>query len=259
MVVTMEELRLEMKNLPVAGDRQARALVSLLERKRMVAEAKALGLDDLPEVRRALDGVLIQRLREERLQPRLDAVAVSDAEIVARYTERPQDFTSPAAVTMAVLFLRSNPADEAGRERNRKQLKAAGEKAESLPVAAGFGALAVGNSEHQATRYRGGILPPLDPAADYGDWHDELISKATELKLGDITPIFETRDGQYLGRLVERISGRAIPLEEAAPKIRRELLGAREREVRRAFEGDLRRRYPETVDRKRLGALDASK
>ena len=80
-IVTQAELELEVLHTSAGDDRKKRALKQLLDRKRLVAEARATGLSEEATTKRAVDSVLIRRLQEVRLQPQIDSLSVTEAEL----------------------------------------------------------------------------------------------------------------------------------------------------------------------------------
>ena len=91
--ITRQDLALELqRQAPKVGaeERQQAAMDSLLRRKRMVAAAREQGLADRPEVRRAMDSILIKVLMEQELQPRLDEVQVDESDVAGAYYSKQQ-------------------------------------------------------------------------------------------------------------------------------------------------------------------------
>src|SRR5438093_9544679 len=62
--------------LPASFDRNA-VLQEMILRRALLATALQLGLDRNPDVVRACENVLIARLKESELQPRLEKISVS--------------------------------------------------------------------------------------------------------------------------------------------------------------------------------------
>ena len=259
-VVTGQELLLELRRTalaPAGDDPKGAAMENLLQRKRMVAEAKSRGLTDDPEVRRAIDGILIQRLLEQDLQPQLDEVAVSEAAVEEHYQNSLEDFTRPATTTLAMLFRKSRPEDVRRRSEHREALARAVEETEAAGVAAGegFGKIAVRNSEHQASRYRGGVLPSLDAGMPLPDLEQTLSDAAAELQAGEFSPIIERPEGLYVVRVVARDGARAESFEAVKNQLRSKLLAQGEAELRESFHRGLEDRFPGEVDEEELASI----
>lgn len=240
--VTAEELAYEMK-LQARGDRQE-TLDALLERKRLVAAARAAGIDQDPAARRAMDGILMTRLLERDLQPKLDAVQVGDVEVREYYDSHQKEFTQPAHLSLAMLFRASREEDTARRDAHRTALEAARNEAASLPAAEGFGALAISNSEDQSSRYRGGNIGSFTAQDDYAEPFPALRDAAADLAPGDLTSVLAFPEGLYVVRVVRREVAQVRPFESVRDAIHRRLLGEYEQALRKDFQEKLRQKYP---------------
>jgi len=250
--ITRGDLLYEMKRHPLATpatDRQAAAMEELLRRKRMVAAARQHGLAERPEVRRAIDGILIKLLIEQELQPQLDEIAVSDNEVAEAYEATREKFAEPASKTLAILFRKSREADVVRRREHREALVRAVDEVRvaGIPAAQGFGKISVRNSEHQASRYRGGLVEPLVEGMAYRDFQAALIEASKNLQPGEFTEVIERPEGLYVARLAGARAARQRPLESVRTKIRRDLLAAREAQVREDFHRQLLAEFPAAV------------
>ncbi|TLD69069.1 peptidyl-prolyl cis-trans isomerase [Phragmitibacter flavus] len=253
--ISKAELEWEMHHVSPGSDRRERALKQLLERKQMVAKARERGLDGDPKTRRSLDGVLIRQLQTEDLQPKLDAVAATAEQIQQRYETATDQWQQPESVILAVLFLPSSPEDTVRRKGNRQLLEQAKEEAGKLPVATGFGRLAVTHSQHQETRYQGGILPPFSPLDQVEGWRKEVLQSSTGLEVGAFTSVVETKEGHYLARVVERAESRRKSFEEVRHEIKRQLMEEGQQAVRDQYAKRLNEAFPWVVNQQQLEAV----
>jgi peptidyl-prolyl cis-trans isomerase C len=228
-----EELKLQIARTPPGPDQRERATEALHQRKRMVADAKARGLDQDPAVRRALDSVLIQAWQEAVVTPRVEALSVSEDELRRAYQNSLERWTTPATVTVAHILRRSRPEDSARRQRDRQLLEGLREQAEKLPVSEGFGSLAAEHSQDQSSRYRDGILNPLTKGQDYTDWRAKILAAANIAVPGAILPLVETPRGLHLLRVVERHPARTRSFESVRASLRSKILVAKEEDIRR--------------------------
>ena len=104
--ITEDLFRLGWERRPGASDtpaaRQA-LLEQMIQRSALAQAARHAGLDQDPLVIEQFESLLISRLKTVQLQPRLEAVRVSDAEIQSFYqTNRDAKFTEPEGVRVAV-------------------------------------------------------------------------------------------------------------------------------------------------------------
>jgi len=207
-------------------------LLEMVEREALAQRAAETGLEEDPEVREMIRDVLISQYKERELAPRLEAAAaVSDEELREAYEESKDELTTPERIRLAVLYLRLDaeaPEEEAAEKRRRLE-SARAAALESGGEAGGggsqsFGALAVGFSEDQESRYRGGEIgwvergrhpARIDPAAVEAGFSLEAPGELSEVVAG--------RDGLYLVRLLERQEAAPLPFEQAAPGLTRRL------------------------------------
>jgi len=250
--ITRQDLALELqRQAPKVGaeERQQAAMDSLLRRKRMVAAAREQGLADRPEVRRAMDSILIKVLMEQELQPRLDEVQVDESDVAGAYDSRSDEFTEPASKTLAILFRKSREIDKVRRAQHREAIARAVDEARAagIPAGQGFGKIAMRNSEHQASRYRGGLLGALSESLEYGDLEQFLLDASRNLEPGEFSDVIERPEGLYVVRLAEATAPQQRPLASVEMEIRRQLLAGREADVREAFHQHLADEFPAKV------------
>jgi hypothetical protein len=225
-----------------ADSPQARseALEKMIERAVLAQAARKAGIDRDPETAARLDALLIARLRDLQLEPQLKEVKVSDAELRAAYeAQRDTAFTQPAALRLAVLWFNTRgqqPLVDRYRprlEEIRGQILAEPAK---FPVAAGFGPLAVGNTEHRPSRLLGGDLGWLDLGAVGDPWRDAVLAAAAKIvNPGDLGEITAGPQGLFLVRLTDRREARVQSFEEVRPNLVQRLLSERRREIEDRF------------------------
>ena len=245
-VVTQTQFEFEMRQR--AGGRpgqfhtleQKQALLDeLMYRRALVARAREGGFDQLPEVRRSLEQILINQVLQRDLRPRQEASDIGDDEIAAFHAEYADEYTIPARRRVAMLFLAlGENAGEDYRAEVMARIENLREQALALPAnVRDFGVLARDHSEHQASRFRGGVLGWIgdDDPARYS--HPRVVVETAQqlAEAGEISaPVFDER-GVYLVRLVDNEPARVRSLEELADGIRQRLLRDRFIAVERAF------------------------
>lgn len=242
-----------------ADSPQARteALERLTERAVLAAAARQAGVDRDPETAMQIESLLIARLQELELNPRLEAATVSDDEVRARYDSlRDTTYTRPAAVRVAVLWFNSRgqePLEARYRPRLAQIREAVAAGAEAYPVSGGFGSLSVGNTEHRPSRLKGGVLGWLDESPGQDGWRSAVLELAAPLQSpGEMSEIVASKEGLFLVRLIERRAAEVQPFETVSAAIRRGLLNERRREMREEFRQALLgkaavQRFPEAL------------
>ena len=216
------------------------ALDRLVERATMAAAARKAGLESDPETVAQIESILMARLEETQLAPRLEAVTVSDAAVRAQYESQfASRYTQPDSVRVALLWFNTRgqqPLVDRYRprlEQIRAEMTAGADK---FPVAAGFGPLAVGNTEHRASRLNGGDLGWLDVTPDSDSWRATVLELAATLKNpGDLSEISAGNSGLFLVRLIERRAAAVKPFESVSAEIRRSLLEQQREKLRAEF------------------------
>ncbi|MDF3130169.1 peptidylprolyl isomerase [Kiritimatiellaeota bacterium B1221] len=244
-----EELALQLARTAPGPDQRQQAEQAMLDRKRMVADARAKGLDQDAVVQRALDTVVIQAWQEKQIDAEVSALTVSDEEIREVYEAETARWTIPETLTVAHILRRSSPENTARRTRDREWLQRMYAEGIDLPAGEGFGRAAAAHSQDQASRYRGGILAPMNPEGAYDAWRRELLAAAGDAEPGELLPVIETKLGVHLLRLVERHPARTRSIDAVRETIRSELLAEKEERLRAQVMQDLRERYPLPTDR----------
>jgi hypothetical protein len=237
-----------------ALDRKA-LLDEMIDYEVLLVQALEAGLDQDPEVRRSYHNLLVGKLRQQMLQPRIEAVEVTDEEVERYYQAHIDDYTRPARVRLAILHLETHPTmSDEKREAIRARMTEAHEKAKEIPPEVrGFGPLSIDYSAHQASRYKGGDIGWLSEGRDYR-WPEPVVSAGFALdRSGEVSDVIETEEGLYLVRLLDRRPAEVAPLETVAARIRHKLLLEKRREVEETFLAEKRaatrpiKIYPEAL------------
>jgi len=246
---------------PATDDAATRSKVldELVSRAAIAAKAHEVGLEDDPAVRAGVRKLLIARLRELQLQPRLASIEITEPDLQAAYDRMKETrFRVPARVKVAALWL--DPHGDADREaRWREALTKAREAtlADAIPPDKGFGAHSIRASEHRASRYRGGVLDWLAMGRTQDAWQKAVIDIAATLETpGEMSDITATDQGLLVVRLIERRAAQMRSLADVKKTLQRELTAQRRREVEAAFEQECRQHLAIRVNHSRLTELE---
>ena len=195
-------------------------LDELIGREAVYAKARAAGFDRRPDIQAAVEQMIVNRFREETLQPPRGGVPVT-AEAIGQYYEAHRaQYEAPARARGAVIFLRV-PATASAQKKAEFLAKAQGILETARQAPQDFGLLAQRHSEDQATRYRGGDIGWVTAPPNATSRDPALVAALLAVEQpGGLAPVVTTDQGFYVVKLLERQPVRARPLSEVAEGIR---------------------------------------
>lgn len=225
----------------------------------LLAAAHAAGYQRDPEVVAVTERMMVARLRQDRLDPRLAQLSVSDEEVAAFYRAHHAEYAVPERVRAAIVFIEVHPnASEEKRAERQQRAEAALAEARGLdPSIRHFGPVARAYSDDRASRYQGGVIGWLvdHPSQTYR-WAPEVVEAIFALgQPGEIGPLVDTDEGYYLVRLVDREAATSRPVELLADGIRRRLLRERREQLEAAFLAEIAATVAVEVDADLLGSV----
>ena len=245
-VITVDDFKAEMQRRKAAArrlpDRQT-LLAEMIARAALVERARSAGLEHAPDVRRTFEDVLIAKLKESELQPKLDAVKVTPEEIRAAYEAESARFTRPAKAHLAIVFIAADSKWETNRLAEiAARAEAARQLALELPSAEkSFGKVAADFSEDQITRYRGGDAGWFTGDTSLAErWPKEVIGAGLALtNSGDLTGILQTEEGFYFVKKMDARPAMVTPLASVQAGIEYRLLTAKHVRAEEDFKSSL--------------------
>ena len=211
-------------------------LESLIRQSAVAEAARRAGLDEDPLVVEQVERLLVGRLREIQLAPALAEVSVTDEEIRQYFDgHKAESFHLPGQVRAAVLWFDTRgqePLEARYRPRLEEIRTAIVDGPDAVPPASGFGAFALRNSEHRASRAKGGDLGWLQEGRPMDKLRGIVAELAADLgSPGDLSPVTARPEGLFLVRLIERRAPRPVELSEVSAKIRQQLLRERRADI----------------------------
>lgn len=220
-------------------DDPAAFLQRLVDRQALVSVALSQGLHRDPELSRQYENMLIGALRERRLAPRLEGLTVTDDEARAYYDANPDRYRVAGSIHLAALRLQCRPGQQ---DAATAKLTAVRDGLAATPdTTPGFGALAVANSDHQASRYQGGDIGWLRDGRGPAWLPADVITAAWTLtQPGQVSDVVKTDQAVFLLRLIERKDAGLRPFADVSGAIRAELLAVRRREAEETFVAEAR-------------------
>jgi peptidyl-prolyl cis-trans isomerase C len=232
-----------------------------VEREVLVQKATQAGLLEDAEVRERLRDVLIARFKELQIDPLLEAIDISDEEMLAAYEARKERFKIPERIRLAVLFQAVHPeaGDEEAKQARQRLEAAMGDLKKSDSGAAagrGFGVMAVSYSEDQETRYRGGEIGWVERDRYPPRIDKPVIEAGFALQtLGQVSGVVVGEKGLYLVQLLERQAEAFSPYEQVLPALKNQLLSEKRERIQSELAADVRKGLTVEIFPERLSNL----
>lgn len=218
-------------------------LDELVFQRAMVNRAEALELDQDPAVERSLNQIVINRLIQSELRPRQERSAVDPAAIEAYFNEHADEFSIPARrrVAMVQFELGAGASPQTRQDAFDRAHQAREQALQADESTRDFGGVARDFSDHQSSRYRGGVLGWISEGdiARYSHPAPVLEAANAMTQAGEISGVIEGEDALYLVRLVDYQPRRTRTLEELSDGISQRLLRDRFNEVEQAFRAEI--------------------
>ena len=217
-----------------------KALGELASRAQFVQAALDAELQHDPMVRAEFARVLANRLKEKNLTPLLKAAAetpIPEARLRELYAADESRFRSDEKRQVAVLWLNPNGNPDRA-EQFMEKLAAARDyflKNEDLKAHPdqGFSVLGVDYSEHQASRYVGGVIGWLESSGGMDAWSKAVAQIAFSIKeIGDVSEVTDRPEGLFLVRYMALKPAVLRPFEAVADELSR----AEQQQVRKTTE-----------------------
>lgn len=239
-------------------------LEQMVERRAMLHRAKELGLDRDAEVTRAIENLLIGKLKETALDDNVREAQIDDDSLREIYAERIEEFTQPAKYRLAILYLEGGEnASAAKRAELRSRLEEARDLALSDPpkggrgpAAGGFGELAVRYSDDQVGRYRGGDAGWFDQSAENSRWPAEVLETGAALAKDAVSDIIETEDGLYLVKKTDERPSAVKPFAAVRMLLQQRELVKRRENLADGFRAEALKGAGAKVHSKALASVD---
>jgi parvulin-like peptidyl-prolyl isomerase len=244
--IRAEDVQREMAWRQNAG-RSVPATVALLDemvsQEALVQKACALGLEKDPEYLRACRSLLVSKLKERELTPRVDRIEVSAEELRAAYEQQLDRHTQPGKARLALVQIKTDrKMDDAGLAELRARIDEA--RAQALTLTnheAGFGKVAVAYSEDQASRYKGGDVGWFDEGQTHYRWPAEVISAGFALQSpGDVSQVICAGSAFYLVKKLDSRAATVTAQTQVEERLRRQLRAQKREQAEKSFFNEAR-------------------
>jgi parvulin-like peptidyl-prolyl isomerase len=195
------------------------------------------------DVHRNYEEMLIGELKDRELVPQVDGAKVSQQEIETAYAHDVAKYTQPAKTRLAVIYMKldrkANPEQKAAVEAKMADVQKAA--AALTDFSKGFGAIAMDNSEDQASRYRGGDAGWFDNGAAIFRLPKPVVQAGVDLQqIGQMSLVVRAKDGLYLVMKTDRRDKTVTPLANVSATIQHRLLAEKKQQIEKNFANSLR-------------------
>ena len=222
-------------------------LQRLIQRKAFVQQALDKGLGDDEIVKASHETALIGRLKELLLMPAIAEVEVSQDDLRTAYENQKERFSVPESVVPAVLWLNSRGQAHLEKLYFEKLDEFLKNFKKNLPaLEEGFGEASVSLTEHRQSRFRGGILEPLELVPHTDNFRNAVVEITENLSLGELSEVTVRPDGVFLVRLLSRQEATSLTFESVEETLRDEIRRQRIVELEADFEAEALRRIEVT-------------
>jgi len=187
---------------------KAALLDEMVLRLKQVARAKELKLDEDPEVVREYQNLLVSRLRRHNSKNLPSNSNPTEQEIQRYYNEHSQEFSIPARLRLARIFVATQPGLSAEKKalKRHKIEEVRGHALAEASTQPHFGSLAMKFSDDQSSKARGGDIGAILDTPDTWKSAQQIplraVLKLTEV--GQVSEVIETEKGFYLFKLIEK-------------------------------------------------------
>lgn len=202
------------------------ALEELTRRAQHTQAALDANLQNDPAVRAEVARILTNTYRGKFLTPRLRELAtqpIPEARLRELYQENESRFRSNEKRQVAVLWLNPN-ADPERTAQYLEKLNSAREWVTTTDLKdqpdQGFSVLSVDHSEHQASRYKGGIVGWLESTGGMDNWTKAVAEIAFSLsEPGEVSQVITRPEGLFLVRYLAQQPAVLRPFESVAGEL----------------------------------------
>jgi hypothetical protein len=224
-------------------ENKQKLLDELIEKKLLLNKASKLDLLNDPDIQRKIEYLLMGHIKSTFLENQLSKININPDECKVYYEKNKESFAISAQREFAILFYKKGKKEDSIRKKKVLfQLTEVIQQSlqESFPPAdKGFGKYAISNSEHQVSRYRGGIIGWFTQE-NKKIWEPDVISAGFQLKnIGDISKVVETNKGYYLVRLVNTKPKRYKEFDKVSSQIKHQLFLKEQNRIKTEFKKQL--------------------
>lgn len=234
-------------------------LDEMIEKKLLLNKAYELGLDKNPDIQREYEYLLMGKVRQLYIEEPYSEIDITKADYMNYYNQHKESFKKAEQRRFAILFFskKNNPTDNEQSQLMGKlnEIKKFHKEGKLPNVQKDFGAYSIDYSEHQVSRYQGGILGWFTKTKEVL-WEEKVIDAGFHLqKEGDISEIIETDKGFYLIRFTQMKKSKYISFEKVENQIRYKLIKERQMKIKEDFKKQLLKEFSISINLNKLDGI----
>jgi hypothetical protein len=230
---------------------RAVALDELTKRAQLAQAALDAHLDEDAAVRAETARILSNRFKEEALHPMLKAIVapIPEARLREIYQNEQSRFQSKEKRQTAVLWLDSGGNPQREKQYTEKLEAARDWFSQSSDLKKhpeqGFSVLSVDYSEHQATRYKGGVVGWMESGGGMDPWSKAVAEMVYSLdQPGDISEVVARPEGVFVVRYMALKPALLRSFESVAGELEQAELNRLKQKVEADFKHSIDAKYP---------------
>ena len=227
-------------------DRKKEFVEQLVRFDLLADEAKKRGLDQDPEVQKAMQTVMVRKLIQQEIDDNPDKKKFSDEELKAYYDAHHDDFERPEMVRLSAIVLNGDAKRKSEAEGIAKELKA---KANDYSA---FGVMVGKKSEDPETKAVQGDLRFLSKQQLTERYGAEVAEAGFALTQGGISDAVVTPKGVYVLKLTGRTPAVSQSFEQAKPMLTQRVWYEKRSKLFDGFIDDLKKKSGYELDQAEL-------
>ena len=238
-------------------DRKKEFVEQLVRFDLLADEARKRGLDQDPEVQKAMQTVMVRKLIQQEIDENPEKKKFSDEELKAYYDAHHDDFERPEMVRLSAIVLNAKDAAEAGKRKAEAEGIAKELKAKANDYSA-FGAMVGKKSEDAATKAVQGDLRFLSKQQLTERYGAEVADAGFALTQGGISDAVVTPKGVYVLKLTGRTPAVSQSFDQAKPMLTQRVWYEKRSKLFDGFIDDLKKKSNYTLDTAELDKFQVS-
>ena len=206
-------------------------------------EARRLNIDKKEDIARRIkemaDQVIVQELTKQEV---MDKLTVTDADMQQYYTQNKDSFMKEEKVRVSLILFEAK--DNATQQVKDQKKSMADQALARVKKGDDFEAVAKEVSEDTRTKSRGGNTGLFARGKRTDLYGDVFEQKAFSLPLDAVSDVFQTKDGYYIIKVMEKKALEQETFEDVKQRIERTLKTEKQKTAMDSYIEGLKKKYP---------------